>query len=542
MEFRLPQYQQDTWSKSAGFSLENTGPSPIYPYSLPPANAQRATTFESKPGLDDSQRSSCISRHNDSIKFFAQNPTSNSPSLHVVPPPPRSNECSTMPNRYSLVHPVTTINPITSYQPSSKTPTYIKKYNLSFSPLRHRTSLPALITSALPSISSPSSGTALSQPSSSASLLSSPLKPRQQTNGAVRGFTDSRPFATYPTQGDGQYATADSNNPFSFRSAESSPRQVPQISASNTMVRYRPRMKKSLENHSPDSKAAIDLPNSHLLNNSPNFIVNTSNAPFVDLNAKLKPTPTLIDNFNPWSYAQPSNNNPFPTTNHTLNTNLTETPLELGLFPAKKNSAHKGGSEDIEENLFYGQTIPNKSFSTVPLVSYPVANTNLSNLPPASTFRVAKNGLEIQKPFANKQPQGRRATPNGGYMSPLIGLTTQITSTYHLCNPKFSYEISKNPKRVLTNPSKAVFNNGLDNVENDYILYVNDTLGDSSHQRYLVLDSLGKGTFGQVVKCQNLKTRELVAIKVIKNKTAFLNQSRMEISILEHINNNLDKW
>ena len=47
------------------------------------------------------------------------------------------------------------------------------------------------------------------------------------------------------------------------------------------------------------------------------------------------------------------------------------------------------------------------------------------------------------------------------------------------------------------------------------------------------MDVLGQGTFGQVVKCQNLKTQEVVAVKVIKNKTAYFNQSMMEVSVLE---------
>ena len=39
--------------------------------------------------------------------------------------------------------------------------------------------------------------------------------------------------------------------------------------------------------------------------------------------------------------------------------------------------------------------------------------------------------------------------------------------------------------------------------------------------RYLILDILGQGTFGQVVKCQNMKTHEVVAVKVVKNKPAY---------------------
>jgi len=51
--------------------------------------------------------------------------------------------------------------------------------------------------------------------------------------------------------------------------------------------------------------------------------------------------------------------------------------------------------------------------------------------------------------------------------------------------------------------------------------------------RYLILDVLGQGTFGQVVKCQNLKTGEVIAVKVVKNKTAYFNQSMMEVSVLD---------
>ncbi len=131
-------------------------------------------------------------------------------------------------------------------------------------------------------------------------------------------------------------------------------------------------------------------------------------------------------------------------------------------------------------------------------------------------------------------------------------LTTHLPSTYRICNPTFKYESSRNPRRVLTKPSKGVKNDGYDNDDSDYILYVNDILGseetghksvlpatyayrqaDSTRNRYLILDVLGQGTFGQVVKCQNLKTQEVVAVKVVKNRTAYFNQSMMEVSVLD---------
>lgn len=158
--------------------------------------------------------------------------------------------------------------------------------------------------------------------------------------------------------------------------------------------------------------------------------------------------------------------------------------------------------------------------------------------------------------------------PRRSFVQPLKALSVSVAETYHLVNPAFTYETSRNPRRVLTKPSKPAQNDGFDNEESDYILYVNDVLGPEDkdrcvqsdslcllslldrlmHQsgdelmitvvgsmahRYLILDVLGQGTFGQVVKCQNMRTHEVVAVKVVKNKPAYFQQSMMEVTILE---------
>ncbi|KAG5920306.1 hypothetical protein E4U42_006248 [Claviceps africana] len=158
-------------------------------------------------------------------------------------------------------------------------------------------------------------------------------------------------------------------------------------------------------------------------------------------------------------------------------------------------------------------------------------------------FRKVRD-LSDLRPKNNRQPPFRRANPEGGFISPLQALTSHLPATYRICNPSFKYETSRNPRRVLTKPSKGVKNDGYDNEDSDYILYVNDILGseEAGHKnRYLILDVLGQGTFGQVVKCQNLKTQEVVAVKVIKNRTAYFNQSMMEVSVLDLLNTKLDK-
>jgi len=51
---------------------------------------------------------------------------------------------------------------------------------------------------------------------------------------------------------------------------------------------------------------------------------------------------------------------------------------------------------------------------------------------------------------------------------------------------------------------------------------------------------LGKGTFGQVVKCLDLETNEYVAIKIVKNLPAFHSQGLVEVKLLQTINTKYD--
>ena len=64
-------------------------------------------------------------------------------------------------------------------------------------------------------------------------------------------------------------------------------------------------------------------------------------------------------------------------------------------------------------------------------------------------------------------------------------MTTHLPQTYRLVNPAFRYETSLNPRRVLTKPSKPAGNEGFDNEDSDYILYVNDILGPDDKDRYI---------------------------------------------------------
>ena len=122
---------------------------------------------------------------------------------------------------------------------------------------------------------------------------------------------------------------------------------------------------------------------------------------------------------------------------------------------------------------------------------------------------------------------------------PLVSLTVNINSVYKTCNPAFK-PTEKYPQRMLTNPSDAVGNNGLDNEEANLICRVNDQLL-SQKSAYTILDLLGTGTFGQVFRCQKNDTTEVYAVKVIKNKQAYHIQGLLEIKVVRLLNNTFDQ-
>uniref|UniRef100_A0A3Q3AD23 non-specific serine/threonine protein kinase n=1 Tax=Kryptolebias marmoratus TaxID=37003 RepID=A0A3Q3AD23_KRYMA len=57
----------------------------------------------------------------------------------------------------------------------------------------------------------------------------------------------------------------------------------------------------------------------------------------------------------------------------------------------------------------------------------------------------------------------------------------------------------------------------------------------SMKNTYEVLDFLGRGTFGQVVKCWKRGTGEVVAIKILKNHPSYARQGQIEVGILARL-------
>ncbi|KAJ3127472.1 dual specificity protein kinase yak1 [Physocladia obscura] len=188
-------------------------------------------------------------------------------------------------------------------------------------------------------------------------------------------------------------------------------------------------------------------------------------------------------------------------------------------------------------------------------ITFANADASITNIHSCeiSPFRCARCAIRASESDSN--PPENKNTKFGGISNehvktrrtfsaqekPVSFLSRGIAAAYSRCSPDFTYEPAANPKRVLTKPAKPELNDGADNKYSDYILYVNDILGVQEGQQFQILDLLGQGTFGQVVKCVNIKTKEHVAVKVIKNKPAYYNQSLVEVAILDILNNRWDR-
>lgn len=62
--------------------------------------------------------------------------------------------------------------------------------------------------------------------------------------------------------------------------------------------------------------------------------------------------------------------------------------------------------------------------------------------------------------------------------------------------------------------------------------------GNHIKYRYEILDELGRGSFGQALKCYDHYLKTNICLKIIKNKKKFTNQAKIEIRLLHYINQN----
>ncbi|GAA5796886.1 hypothetical protein HPULCUR_002264 [Helicostylum pulchrum] len=107
------------------------------------------------------------------------------------------------------------------------------------------------------------------------------------------------------------------------------------------------------------------------------------------------------------------------------------------------------------------------------------------------------------------------------------------------------YCVGSHAEKHLASTDQTALNYGYDDEKGDYQIVIKDHL----NYRYEIVDTLGKGSFGQVVKCIDHKPADaatvsastdpspnnLVAVKIIRNKKRFHAQALTEVKILEQL-------
>lgn len=141
--------------------------------------------------------------------------------------------------------------------------------------------------------------------------------------------------------------------------------------------------------------------------------------------------------------------------------------------------------------------------------------------------------LDDMLKFPEPAPPGIPSSPASILKGPQLEALSEFERKEILDYPSV-YCIGTNSKKkpaILDNPTN---NYGYDDERGDYLVVNHDHLA----YRYEIMDTLGKGSFGQVLHCRDHCTGESVAVKIIRNKKRFHHQALVEIKILD----NLRKW
>uniref|UniRef100_A0A4W3H7Q3 Dual specificity tyrosine-phosphorylation-regulated kinase 1A n=1 Tax=Callorhinchus milii TaxID=7868 RepID=A0A4W3H7Q3_CALMI len=159
----------------------------------------------------------------------------------------------------------------------------------------------------------------------------------------------------------------------------------------------------------------------------------------------------------------------------------------------------------------------------VPALSY------TDQLQPAITNQVMPDVVMLQR----RMPQ----TFRDPISAPLRKLSVDLIKTYKHINEVYYAKKKRRHQQGQGDDSshkkeRKVYNDGYDDDNYDYIV----KNGEKWMDRYEIDSLIGKGSFGQVVKAYDRVEQEWIAIKIIKNKKAFLNQAQIEVRLLELMN------
>lgn len=129
-----------------------------------------------------------------------------------------------------------------------------------------------------------------------------------------------------------------------------------------------------------------------------------------------------------------------------------------------------------------------------------------------------------------QQPQISHSHHSANTMPAATGLTGSVNQ---VVNAVLGNNHQINHESTVAQEFRSESQESRDDENFDYKI----TIGETINHRYRVDKNIGKGSFGQVVRCYDMIENENVALKIIKNKKPFHDQARIEIRLLEMLNN-----
>lgn len=136
-----------------------------------------------------------------------------------------------------------------------------------------------------------------------------------------------------------------------------------------------------------------------------------------------------------------------------------------------------------------------------------------------SPHRINSNGIVKDPPITANEAKSRYASALNNFEIDEISIYDEI------------YYLGQKSKKIKPNTT-GYSNHGFDDVNHHYKAIV----GDQIAYRFEIRAVLGKGAFGQVLRCFDHKTKKNVALKLIINTEQMREQGEIEISILQHLN------
>ena len=113
----------------------------------------------------------------------------------------------------------------------------------------------------------------------------------------------------------------------------------------------------------------------------------------------------------------------------------------------------------------------------------------------------------------------------------LFGSSLSPYELHEILGYRDIYFVGPSARKRPATKERSSSNHGYDDDRGDYLIIKHDHL----NYRYEIIDTLGKGSFGQVLQCLDHKTGNSVAIKIIRNKKRFHHQALVEVKILERL-------